>query len=140
VIEKNDGYRIFYVKGLPVKREEHLQLIFRLTWYATSFDVNSEVNNGRGPVDYKISKGAADNTLVEFKLASNSQLKRNLMNQVKIYQEANPKSKSIKVILYFSMDELQGVKLILKELKLLDDETIVLIDARKDNKKSASKA
>jgi len=140
VIEKNDGYRIFYVKGLPVKREEHLQLIFRLTWYATSFDVNSEVNNGRGPVDYKISKGSADAALVEFKLASNSQLKRNLMNQVKIYQEANPASRSIKVILYFSLDELQGVKLILKELKLLNDETIVLIDARRDNKKSGSKA
>jgi hypothetical protein len=93
VIEKNDGYRIFYVKNLPVKKEEHLQLIFRLTWYATSFDVNSEVNNGRGPVDYKVSKGAADTTLVEFKLASNSQLKRNLMNQVKVYQEANPASK-----------------------------------------------
>ena len=140
VIEKNNGYRIFYVKGLPVKREEHLQLIFRLTWYATSFDVNSEVNNGRGPVDYKVSKGSTDATLVEFKLASSSQLKRNLMNQVKIYQEANPSSKSIKVILYFSLDELQGVKLILKELKLLDDETIVLIDARRDNKKSASTA
>jgi hypothetical protein len=62
------------------------------------------------------------------------------MNQVKIYQGANPFSKSIKVILYFSLDELQGVKLILKELKLLDDETTVLIDARRDNKKSASTA
>jgi hypothetical protein len=82
-----------------------------------------------------VSKGSADATLVEFKLASNSRLKRNLMNQVKIYQGANSFSKSIQVILYFSLDELQGVKLILKELKLLDDETIVLIDARRDNKK-----
>jgi hypothetical protein len=62
------------------------------------------------------------------------------MNQVKIYQEANPSSRSIKVILYFSLDELQGVRSILKELKLLEDETVGLIDARKDNKKSASKA
>ncbi len=138
VIEKNDGYRIFYVKNVPIKREEHLQLIFRLTWYATSFDVNSEVNNGRGPVDYKVSKGSSDNTLVEFKLASNSQLKKNLMNQVKVYQGANPGSRSIKVILYFTLDDLQHVKLVLKELQLTDDETIVLIDARRDNKKSGS--
>jgi len=138
VIEKNDGYRIFYVKNVPVKREEHLQLIFKLTWYSTPFDVNREVNNGRGPVDYKISKGSADMTLVEFKLASNSQLKKNLMNQVKIYEEANPKSKSITVIIYFSQDELKSLQLTLKELKLQDKETIVLIDARRDNKKSAS--
>jgi len=58
VIENNDGYRIFYVEGMPVKREQDLQLIFRLTWYASTDDVNAEVNNGRGPVDYKISRGA----------------------------------------------------------------------------------
>ena len=31
VIESNDGYRLFYVNGEPVKRESDLQLIFRLT-------------------------------------------------------------------------------------------------------------
>jgi len=56
VIENNDGYRLF----------SDLQLIFRLTWYASDDDVNSEVNNGRGPVDYKISRGSKDSTLVEY--------------------------------------------------------------------------
>ncbi len=139
VIENNDGYRIFYVRDLPVKREEHLQLIFKLTWFATEFDVNSEVNNGRGPVDFKISHGSGDTTLVEFKLASNSQLKKNLANQVAVYQKANPGAKGIKVILFFTMDEHRNVKAILKELKLTEDESIVLIDARRDNKKSGSK-
>jgi hypothetical protein len=31
--------------------------------------VNREVNNGRGPVDFKVSEGAADTSLVHFKLA-----------------------------------------------------------------------
>jgi hypothetical protein len=31
VIENNDGYRVFYLKGQPVKRESDLQLMFRLT-------------------------------------------------------------------------------------------------------------
>ncbi len=66
VIENNDGYRIFYMKGEPIKRESDLQLMFRLTWYASADDVNAEVNNGRGPVDYKISRGSKDSTLVEF--------------------------------------------------------------------------
>src|SRR3712207_6984239 len=55
--------------------------------YATPLDVNREVNNGRGPVDFKVSMGSADKTLVEFKLASNSQLQRNLANQVAIRSE-----------------------------------------------------
>ena len=78
VIENKDGYRIFYIKGKPLRREADLQILYRLTWYATRYDVNREVNNGRGPVDYKISKGSADQTLVEFKLASNGKLPQNL--------------------------------------------------------------
>ncbi|HBZ3660008.1 TPA: hypothetical protein MHK27_25010, partial [Klebsiella pneumoniae] len=98
VIENNNGYKVFYLNGVPVKREADLQLMFRLTWFASISDVNSEVDNGRGPVDYKISRGSKDKTLVEFKLASNSKLKQNLANQVKVYESANETKKSIKVI------------------------------------------
>ncbi|MFA4869221.1 MAG: hypothetical protein WC623_13530 [Pedobacter sp.] len=138
VIENNDGYRLFYYKNQPIKRESDIQVIFRLTWYSTEFDVNSETNNGRGPVDYKISKGSRDKTLVEFKLASNSKLKQNLAKQVEIYQQANDTKKSIKVILYFDAIELSNVKNILKSLKIDSEESIVLIDASKSNKQSAS--
>lgn len=138
VIENNDGYRIFYIKGEPVKREADLQLMFRLTWYATDDDVNSEVNNGRGPVDYKISRGSKDSTLVEFKLASNSKLKQNLAKQVEVYKAANQTKKSIKVILYFSDDELDTVHRTMKELGLKEGKELVLIDAQSSNKQSGS--
>jgi hypothetical protein len=140
IIENKDGYRVFYLKGHPIEREEDLQILYRLTWRGTPSDVNREVNNGRGPVDYKVSRGAADKTLVEFKLATNSQLKRNLANQVAIYEKANDTNKSIKVILYFTRTDLYRVQKILRELKLTDNPNIVLIDARRDNKPSASKA
>lgn len=140
VIENKDGYKLFYMKGQPIKREADLQILFRLTWYGTPSDVNREVNNGRGPVDFTISRGSADKSLVEFKLASNSQLKRNLANQVPIYEKASDADKSIKVILYFSESELARVASILRELKLEGNPDIVLIDARSDNKPSASKA
>ncbi|MCP5275384.1 MAG: hypothetical protein H6936_11185 [Burkholderiales bacterium] len=140
VIENNDGYRIFYVKGQPLKRESDLQLMFRLTWYASKDDVNTEVNNGRGPVDYKISRGSNDSTLVEFKLASNSKLKQNLAKQVEIYKSANQTKKSIKVILYFSAVELANVKRVMNELELTEGKELVLIDAQATNKPSASNA
>lgn len=137
VIENKDGYRLFYSKGKPIKREADLQVIYRLTWFATPYDVNREVNNGRGPVDYTVSKGSKDKTLVEFKLASNSKLKMNLENQVGVYEAANNTSSSIKVIMYFEDKELIKVNSILKELKLENNPSIVLIDAS-DNKPSAS--
>jgi len=129
VIEDNDGYKLFYHNGVPIKREIDLQIIYRLTWFATPFDVNREPNNGRGPVDYSISMGSFDKTLVEFKLASNSKLKKNLQNQVKIYEKANSTESSIKAIMYFDQEELIKVSKILKELKLDNDRNIILIDA-----------
>ncbi|MFD2038941.1 hypothetical protein ACFSJW_06150 [Flavobacterium artemisiae] len=137
VIEHKDGYKLFYHKGQPLKREADIQVIYRLTWFSSPYDINREVNNGRGPVDYSVSKGARDKTLIEFKLASNSKLKMNLKNQVKIYEKASNTKKSIKVILYFDNPELERVNNILDELNLVNDKSIVLIDAG-NNKPSAS--
>lgn len=140
VIEDKDGYRIFYQKGQPVKREVDVQIMFRLTWYATPSDVTREANEGRGPVDFKISRGVADKSLVEFKLASNSKLKQNLEKQIEIYKKAHDTDKAIKVILFFTEEEEIKTRKILSELGLLDEKYVVLIDARNDNKPSASKA
>jgi hypothetical protein len=110
-----------------------------MTWFATDADVAREVNDGRGPVDFKVSKGL-DKTLVEFKLAKNSQLKKNLTHQAEIYAKASDAQSTIKVILYFSANERKRVDKILKDLKLTDSPYVVLVDARSDNKPSGSKA
>lgn len=137
-IENQDCYKLFYNGDEPIKKEEDLQLMFRLTCYGCEYDVNREVNNGRGPVDYKISKGAIDTSLIEFKLAKSSKLKQNLEKQLEVYQKANGTQNGLKVVLFFSEKEEQRVKKILKELKLENSKYIYLIDARKDNKLSAS--
>jgi hypothetical protein len=139
VIENNDGYRVFYGKdNQPIGTEEDLKLMYRLTWFATDWEVDTEVNNGRGPVDYKISRGSIDKSLVEFKLASNTKLEQNLQHQVEVYKKANNTKKAVKVILYFTLSQLERVQKILKGLGLERDTSIVLIDGRKDNKTSAS--
>lgn len=140
VIENKGGHRIFYHKGKPIEREADLQILYRLVWHSTSFDVSREVNDGRGPVDFKISRGGMDKTLVEMKLASNTALRRNLEKQVQIYQKASDAKRSIKVIIYFSYEQFQKLYLILKDLKLDQSKDIILIDARQDNKPSGSKA
>lgn len=141
VIEDKDGYRAFWgTDGKPIQRESDLHIMFKLVWYHSPYDVNAEVNNGRGPVDFKVSLGSADSCLVEFKLASNSQLKRNLANQVAIYERASGAKRAIKVILFFDMTEYRRVTGVLRDLKLDSSPDIVLIDASRQNKEPASKA
>jgi hypothetical protein len=136
VIENKGGWRNFYVSRKPINKEENLQIMYRLTWFASSLDVNREVNNGTGPVDFSISNGAHDKTLVEFKLASNSKLRKNLENQTASYEKAGNTETSIKAILYFDDLQQDKVNKILKDLNLSKDRNIILIDA--SPKESAS--
>jgi hypothetical protein len=140
VIENKGGHRIFYVRGKPLEREEDLHILYRMAWFATSSDVTREANDGRGPADYKVSRGSEDKTVVEFKLAKNTQLERNLEKQCVIYEKASDAKRSIKVIVHFTATQKRRVDRILKSLKLTDNEDVIQIDARKDNKPSASKA
>jgi hypothetical protein len=140
VIEQQAGWRNFWIDGEPVGREADVRIMFRLTWMGSPSDVNQEVNNGRGPSDFEISRGSADKTTVEYKLASNTSLEKNLRAQTKIYQKASGAQKVITVIVYFTAQERIRVQGILTALGRLNDPDIVLIDARNDNKVSASKA
>lgn len=138
VIENKDGYRLFYHNGNAIAREADLQILFRLTWFATPSDVNREVNNGRGPVDFAISRTRRDKTNVEFKLASNTKLKQNLQNQLDIYNKAGNAQHDVKIIVFFNESERAKVESVLRELGMHEDRSVVLIDAT-PNKPSASK-
>jgi hypothetical protein len=140
VIENQDGYRLFYKDGKAIQYEKDLQIMFKLVWFGTPSDVTAEANDGRGPADFKVSRGAKDKTIVEMKLAKNTSLKRNLQTQTTIYQAASGARSAIKVIIYFTREERVRVLNILDDLKLRDHPDIVLIDARQDNKPSGSKA
>ena len=140
VVENKGGQRIFYVRGQVIQREQDLQILYRLTWFASTLDLSREVNDGRGPVDFKVSRGASDKSLVEMKLASNSHLRRNLERQSPIYERASDAGVTVKVILCFSTTELAKVNRILAELKMIGDPNVIVIDAAADNKPSGSRA
>ena len=57
-----------------------------------------------------------------------------------IYMAASDAKKAIKVIAYFYAYEKAKVDAVLKELGIEGHKDVVLIDARKDNKPSGSKA
>jgi len=138
VIENNDGYRIFYRDRVPVASEEVIQRIFRLTWFGTDYSVDAEVNNGRGPADYKVSYGQRNSSIVEFKLGKSTTLEKNLRNQTEIYKKASKAISDIKVILCYERTEIDRVARILESMDQEGAENIVVIDATW--KVSASKA
>jgi hypothetical protein len=139
VIENKGGWRLFYVDDEPVRREADLHIIFRLTWCNTPSDVSREANDGRGSADFKISRGRLDKSLVEFKLAKSTSLGRNLQYQVEAYKKASDAQHAIKVIVFFTAREEVRTRTILRKLNLHKNKDVILIDARSDNKSSASK-
>jgi len=131
IIENKDGYRaLYYPDGEPIGRESQLQVMYRLVWIGTGSDVNREVNNGRGPADFTVSRGVSDKTVVELKLARNSRLEQNLAKQAEIYARASNAQHKLKVIIYFNDNERSRVNDILKRLDLIGNPYIILVDAR----------
>ena len=135
-IENKGGHKFFH--EMDNLREIHFQELFQgiCTMTKSSFRFDREINNGRGAVDFLVSKGV-DCTVLEFKLASNARLKENLQYQVEIYKLANETDKAIIAIICFTCDELQKVHGILSELQI-NENKIIIIDCRND-KPSASK-
>jgi len=131
--------RDLYIKGKPLI-EKQLRLMFKNTTYGSLFDYNSEVNNGRGPIDFIISFGSQDKIGLELKRALNTKLKPNLLNQGKIYKKDSNLKHVIKIIFFFSDKELKRVNKILKETnKQVDNKEIFLIDCRKKDSGSNQK-
>ena len=141
IIEDCDGYLALYYNGKQIAKEKVLQRLFKFVWYGTSYKVDAEPNNGRGQADFIVSKGASNQNIIEFKLASNSSL-GHVFTQVKIYEAANCTDGSLVVIFCFTAEEMRVAEKVVKDEGYEDaiGESVFLIDCRKDNKKSASKA
>lgn len=137
-VEHQDGWRVINRGGGKVfANENEVQGFFGLLLQASRFDVNREANNGRGPVDFKISEGL-DKTLIEFKLAKNSALQRNLKKQVAIYEKANKTNSSVTAIICYTGGDLIKTQKVMRVLGLdqPDAKKVVIINA--SPKKSAS--
>ena len=119
--------------------ENSLQTLFKglCSIQESPYRIDREVNNGRGAVDFVVSKGSNDSTIIEFKLASNSSLK-NMLYQVEIYKAANNTQNCIIVIFYFNLEEMIKVNTLLTELNISTGNHLYIIDCRTD-KPSASK-
>lgn len=137
-VEERGCYRYFYNNGKPVS-EDWAQGMFWFTLFGTESAVTREPDVGPGNPDWHFSQGRRDKSLAEFKLAKSKTFESNLLKQLEKYKKAESTKKGIWVIIFYSSKEEDKVRAILKKYKLEDDRSYILVDARNDNKISASK-
>lgn len=99
-VEYNKGYEV--IKGKDTKtREKILQRMIHLAAQsfikANDLDFSCEPDEGRGPVDFKTSRGQ-DITVIEVKLSSNQQYLHGYKTQVEEYAKAENTDNMIYVI------------------------------------------
>ena len=103
LIEINGLHELLYDSNRAPKHERAAQLLFYgiADSYCTAnnIDLSRECNGGRGPVDFKLSRGATDKVAVEVKLTSNGQLKHGVEKQLPIYMAQEKTHRAIYLII-----------------------------------------
>lgn len=103
LIENNQLAKLLYNSDGTRKHESAAQLVF--FGIASSYcavndlDITPEANSGRGPVDFKFSKGFSKRVLVEVKLTSNQQLSHGYASQLPIYQKAEGGARGVYLVI-----------------------------------------
>lgn len=137
LVENKGLYELFYYKGEP-RKEKIVQKAFYSVadayCEANNLDLNPEVNSGRGPVDFKMSKGYRRRVLVEIKLTTNNQIVHGFKTQLKEYMKAEKTKRTIFLVIDNGgpknrIDSLFNEEKIAKENKIYTPE-IIIIDAK----------
>ncbi len=99
-VEYNRGWEVILSAGTQ-KREKIVQRVIHLSGIAyiqaNNLSLSCEADEGRGPVDFKISRGQ-DITVIEVKLSSNSQYMHGYDTQVEEYAKAEQTDNMVYVL------------------------------------------
>lgn len=147
LIEDNGLWELLYDSDRKTaKTERAAQLLFyglADTYCAVNnIDIAKECNAGRGPVDFKLSRGARARVLVEVKLTSNGQLKHGIEKQLPVYMKQEKTERAIYLIIDTGHPRaLRGFYDLYGRLdaKITQQIPFVVVDATPD-KSSASRA
>lgn len=92
LVEYNGLARVFWTDQRQVRHERLAQLLFYAVaeayCTANNLDLSPESNAGRGPVDFKLSRGNSAKVLVEVKWSKNSKLVHGFTTQLEEYAKA----------------------------------------------------
>lgn len=104
LIEDNQLCHLLYDANDKPKHESAAQLLFfgiaQAYCEANDVDLTAESDAGRGPVDFKTSRGYTDKVLVEVKLTTNKNLISGFQNQLPIYQKAEKPARGVYLVIH----------------------------------------
>jgi len=103
LIEDNQLAPLLYNSNGTRKHESAAQLLFYgiadAYCKANDLDLSPESDCGRGPVDFKVSRGYGGKVLVELKLTSNGKLKHGFETQLAIYRKAEGAQRTVYLVI-----------------------------------------
>jgi hypothetical protein len=103
LVENNGLFKLFYNQDRSLKPERAAQLLFfgiaDAYCEANNLDLSREPDAGRGPVDFKVSKGYRSRLNVEIKFTSNKKLISGYESQLATYDEAEKTFHSIYLVI-----------------------------------------
>jgi hypothetical protein len=146
-VEENGGWRLLWNDNETHRSEKAAQLLFlgvvKHYCQANDIDVSPEPNIGRGPVDFKLSRGARLRRLLEVKLANNTKFWRGVGKQLPAYLKAEGEVRGYFLVIVFSQEDYERVKTIQRKVAQVNREQgtkirAVIVDAQL-GKPSASK-
>ncbi len=142
---ENNGLNSLLFDGVKPKHESASQKLFfgiaDAYCAANNLDLSRESNAGRGPVDFKASKGYKNRVVVETKLSVNKRLMHGFTTQVAEYQKAEKSSLAVYIMIDVggSRKQLRELHAYIKSQKAKKERIpeVIFVDGRK--KPSASK-
>ena len=138
LIENNGLFRLLYINRTKCHNERYSQLLFfgiaDKYCEVNNIDINREPNNGKGPVDFKYSKGYDAKVNVEIKLSSNRNLISGYEKQLDAYNTAENTNYSIYLVIRVTQSE-KNIKQLLEihqeRIKLGEQvPEIIVVDGR----------
>jgi hypothetical protein len=150
-VEETDLWRALWNDGYKRPRPEKIvQAVASMMWQtqcrSAGVDLSREVNIGRGPVDFKFSAGWHRRALTEVKLIKSSGFFTGASKQLPQYLESEQIEFGYYLCVGFTDEDFSDERLgrVLETCAALEEKkgvtiTPVFVDARPDNKTSASK-
>jgi hypothetical protein len=145
MVEDNGAWELLFDDEGKPRRERYAQLLFsslaRLKCEENNIDLSPETNSGRGPLDFKLSKGN-EKVAIEIKLSTNAQLIHGIKNQLPIYMRQENSFKAIYLVFDVKESDTARKKIrkFYENLPVDQKEKIQLIIIDATQKESASKA
>ncbi|MCJ8007307.1 hypothetical protein ACFFF5_07365 [Lederbergia wuyishanensis] len=146
-IINHGSYKLLWFENYRPRDEKAVQLLFMATSYlyfqTNNIDVSPEANIGRGPIDFKLSRGVNERILIEVKLASNPKLRQGLNLQLVKYLLAEDIKDAVFMVIVYEEKEFKKLNALEREVDSINQKynlniMIVSVDAT-NNKPSASK-